>query len=450
MVDGRIFRVVQPIGIADYEFVRDSRALAPLIDQGLVLKGQEVDNVELGENLPDGGLVLEHRKIPFWSYPYEWPFAALKAAALAHLDIQIKLLDHDVALSDGSAYNVQFLGPQPIFIDILSFRRYRDNEHWVGHRQFCEQFLNPLLLSACFGTPYQDWYRGRPEGIPAQYLAPLVKWRHRLSWRILTHVIMQSRLQNAANDRMVEAAVKAKRRGIPRRSYGATLVQMRAWIAKLRSRNHDKTLWGCYAADNTYERDDANEKSAIVADFARSIRPKLLLDLGCNTGDYAETALNSGAEAVVGLDGDHGALAQAFERATAKSLNFLPLFQDLANPSPGQGWNQKERKSLVERCDEVDAVIALAFQHHLAIGRNIPLHETINWITRLAPQGLIEFVHKADPTIQKMLALRDDIFHDYNLENFITALQHHARITRRQQVSKSGREVFWFDRTGRP
>ena len=82
----------------------------------------------------------------------------------------------------------------------------------------------------------------------------------------------------------------------------------------------------------------------------------------------------------------------------------------------------------MERCDGVDAVIALAFQHHLAIGRNIPLPEIINWITQLAPQGLIEFVHKDDPTIQKMLALRDDIFHDYNLENFITALQ----------------QVFWF------
>ena len=83
LVDGRVFRVVQPIGIADYEFVRDSGALAPLIDQGLVLEGEEVDVAELGENVPDGGLVLEHRKIPFLSYPYEWPFAALKAATEA-------------------------------------------------------------------------------------------------------------------------------------------------------------------------------------------------------------------------------------------------------------------------------------------------------------------------------------------------------------------------------
>ena len=103
----------------------------------------------------------------------------------------------------------------------------------------------------------------------------------------------------------------------------------------------------------------------------------------------------------------------------------------------------------MERCEDVDAVIALAFEHHLAIGRNIPLTEIMRLITGLAPQGLIEFVHKDDPAIQKMLALRDDIFDDYNIDNFVAALERHARIIRRQRVSKSGREVFWFQGTDR-
>ena len=449
VIGGRVFRAVHPVAMADYEFVRDSGALTPLMDQGLVLGGSEVDGSELGEYAPHGGCVVEHRSIPFWSYPYEWPFGALKAAALAHLDIQIGLLDHGVALSDASAYNVQFLGPQPIFIDLLSFRRYRENEHWIGHRQFCEQFLNPLLLHARFAIPYQDWYRGRPEGIPTDSLAHMVRWRHYLSWRIFTHVIAPSRLQRSAGNRLLDAAVRTKARGIPRWSYAATLSQLRAWIAKLSLADQDRSVWGGYAGDNSYDPVEAEEKRAIVADFVASVRPKLLLDMGCNTGDYAAAALASGAEAVVGLDGDHGALEQAFDRARAEGLNFLPLYQDLANPSPGQGWNYSERKSLVERCEDVDAVIALAFEHHLAIGRNIPLTEIMRLITGLAPQGLIEFVHKDDPTIQKMLALRDDIFDDYNIDNFVAALERHARIIRRQRVSKSGREVFWFQGTDR-
>ena len=35
-----------------------------------------------------------------------------------------------------------------------------------------------------------------------------------------------------------------------------------------------------------------------------------------------------------------------------------------------------------------------------------------------APRGIIEFVPKEDETIKKMLQLREDIFIDYNENNF--------------------------------
>ena len=65
-----------------------------------------------------------------------------------------------------------------------------------------------------------------------------------------------------------------------------------------------------------------------------------------------------------------------------------------------------------------DCVIALAFEHHLAIAKNIPLNDVIQWITSLAPKGIIEFVPKNDPTIQSMIKLKGDIFPDYNYDNF--------------------------------
>ena len=176
------------------------------------------------------------------------------------------------------------------------------------------------------------------------------------------------------------------------------------------------------------------------------MRPDLVLDLGCNTGEYAALALKTGAAKVVGLDSDHGALEQAFARASQDGLDFLPLYQDCANPSPPQGWAAREHRSLVQRCDGVDAVIALAFVHHLAIGRNIPLPEIAGWITSLAPRGLVEFVAKDDPAVAGMLALREDIFGDYSLEAFLDSLQTGARIVTRRAVSRS-RELIWFERT---
>ena len=445
-LNNRVFRTVCSEGLDDYIFVRDSGVLTPLIEEGLIIRGEEIDATEIAGHFSDSNLVLEHPKVPFWSYPYEWTFGALKAAALLHLDIQIKLLEQNISLSDASAYNLQFDGARPIFVDTLSFRKYSENEHWAGHRQFCEQFLNPLLLQSCLGVPFNNWYRGELDGIPTENIGKLLRLRHYLSWRILSHVILQSKLHSWRSDRVLTAATKAKARGIPRSSYLAMLAQLRSWISKLTLGNHKNTLWGNYADENTYEENELGKKKEFVAEFAKSVRPGLMIDLGCNTGDYSKLALESGAKTVIGFDIDHGALDQAFERSTTENLNFTPLYQDFANPSPGQGWNHSERKRLAERFGDVDAVIALAFAHHLVIGRNIPLDQFVDWLVAVAPTGIIEFVQKDDPTVQKMLSLRSDIFPDYTIDIFADLLERHARIARRQKVSDTGRELFWFDR----
>ena len=155
--------------------------------------------------------------------------------------------------------------------------------------------------------------------------------------------------------------------------------------------------------------------------------------------------LQSGAGQVIGFDLDQSAVERALLRARAKSLNFLPLVLDAANPSPAQGWKEAERKGLHARA-RADALIALAFAHHLAIGRNIPLDDVVDELTALAPRGVIEFVQKSDPTVQRMLVLREDVFPDYSEYAFKTALQRRARIVRAETASANGRRLFWFER----
>src|SRR3546814_9840876 len=69
-----------------------------------------------------------------------------------------------------------------------------------------------------------------------------------------------------------------------------------------------------------------------------------------------------------------------------------------------------------------DAIVALAFDHHLAIGRNLPLDQVVDWLIGLAPSGVIEFVQKTDSTVQQMLALREDIFAGYTEPAFTAAV----------------------------
>ena len=43
--------------------------------------------------------VLEHEKVPFISYPYEWSFEMLRDAALLQLDLVLAGLDEGIGLT---------------------------------------------------------------------------------------------------------------------------------------------------------------------------------------------------------------------------------------------------------------------------------------------------------------------------------------------------------------
>jgi len=438
---GRIFRTVLPPGADDYEFVRGTGLHEHLQASGSLIGSAPV--AELDASWAEGAhVVLEHPRLPFVSYPFEWSFPALKAAALLTLDVSLDALDHGVALSDASAYNIQFDGPRPVFIDYLSFRQYQEGEFWGAHRQFCEQFLNTLLLTAKTGVPYHPWMRGSLEGIPALELAPLLSLRAKASWRMLTQVVLQARFQKGSR---AQSAVKVNRMKLPREAYRANMSSLRRWIERLEPASGRYSPWSGYAQDHSYASSEEQRKQQFVAEYAGSVRPDLMWDLGCNTGEYSVVALTAGAGRVVGFEGDHGALDTAYLRATRESLAFLPLYMDLANPSPDQGWAQHERHGLAGRAD-ADGLLALAVIHHLAIGRNIPLAWVVDWLVGLAPTGVIEFVPKADPMVQRLLDLRKDIFADYSWETFIHAVEERAEVVRADTITDAGRKLVWYRR----
>ena len=167
--------------------------------------------------------------------------------------------------------------------------------------------------------------------------------------------------------------------------------------------------------------------------------------MGCNDGEYSELSLKNGSENVIGFDFDINAIDKAYQRALSKNLNFLPLYFDASNPSGNIGWNEKERKSFKNRAN-FDAILALAFEHHLAIAKNIPLNQVIDWLVSLAPTGLIEFVPKNDLTVIKMLELKGDIFPDYTIQNFENKLSIKTEILSKTQVSDTGRTIYEYKR----
>ena len=100
--------------------VQDWRALAAT---SLAADPRLVATTEV-EPAPEGwAALLRHERIPFVSYPYEWPFSMLKDAALLQLELLRRALGEGLTLKDASPYNVQWRGARPVFVDVGSFER---------------------------------------------------------------------------------------------------------------------------------------------------------------------------------------------------------------------------------------------------------------------------------------------------------------------------------------
>ena len=447
--DGRVFRIGEKVfrsvtGSAARNFARaeDAGVMRKLVDRGQLVDFTDVTEQASKVGIEQADVLLSHPQIPFISYPYEWSFSLHKAAALGHLDLHLELLSEDFTLVDATAYNMQFDGTRPVHIDHLSIRPYEDGEIWAAHRQFCMQFLNPLLMWSMLDLQPNHWFRGSLEGIAPEDLAKLVPLRKRLNWTVLTHVIAQATLQN----RSVQSTTGSSRyreARLPRSSFEGMLRGLRGAIAKMEVPSH-KTVWGEYANNTSYAAPEAAAKHDLVKEAVAAIKPGLLYDIGCNTGDYSKSALEAGAGKVIGFDFDHGALEIAFKRAQLEQLDLLPLWLDAANPSPSQGWGEAERMGLSKRA-KPDALLALAFIHHIAVGRNVPLDMAVDWLVSLAPAGVIEFPHKEDPMVQLLLSQRPDIFPDYHNDTFANLLSQRAQIVKAVDVLPT-RTLYWFQR----
>jgi ribosomal protein L11 methylase PrmA len=444
-VDGRLVRLLRGEAAAGLRQAQDRGLLARWLERGHILPLEPLDPAQYSELGFAAELGIEHARLSFVSYPYEWSFGGLAAAALLHLRLQLEALEAGLVFRDASAYNIAFEGAQPRFIDLGSLRPYRPNEFWVGHEQFCRQFLNPLLLQRFVGVPFQPWYRGEPLGLASRSLQSLLPWRAKLRPRVFSHVLLPELLMRRNGQRAQRVASdKVRSGGFSLRAYRATLEQLHDWIASLRP-SPGSSSWSEYDLNCGYTEGDRAAKERFVARWIEVHRPPLLLDVGCNRGRFAELALHAGAGRVIGIESDAAAVDLAFERAAARATNFLPLAIDFVDASPDQGWRERERMSFRRR-GRFDAVMALAVIHHFALTRGVPLHEVVEDLVALAPCGLIEFVPADDAMVQHLIALRTGAAPEYGWQPFSAALTGVTEIEETAVLPDSKRVLVAFRR----
>ncbi len=432
--DGAIYRQVNQAYRLDYDRKVESGLARTLIDEGWLVPHREVD--ESPSDPTSAYKVLRAERIPFISYPYEWCFGQLKAAALLTLGLQRRSLAHGMSLKDASAFNVQFLGGRPIFIDALSFEAYREGEPWVAYRQFCQHFLAPLALMSRVDPRLNQLFRPSLDGVPLDLAARLLPFRSRLDPRLLIHVHLHARAQRAYGGE----AGRVAPRSFPRRALLGLIDSLENAIGSLRW-EPGGTEWADYYDATNYTKGSADQKARLVAEFLDLDRPSTVWDLGANTGRYSRLAADRGARTVA-FDVDPSCVERNNRRVVDHAEpNLLPLWMDLMNPSPSLGWDHRERLSLEGR-GPCDLAMALALVHHLAIGQNVPLGRIASFLRRICRTLIVEFVPKADSQVRRLLAGRADIFDGYTPEGFELAFAEHFAIERSERLVDGERTLY--------
>lgn len=424
----------------DYDHLMNSGLYRALTEKGLLIPHRELP--EHRGITPDAYKVIEPELVSFISYPYEWSFSQLKDAALATLEVQQAALRYGMTLKDGSAYNIQFHGGKPVFIDTLSLEIYREGSPWQAYRQFCQHFLAPLALMSYTDIRLNQLLKIYLDGIPLDLAAELLPFTTRLKFSTLMHIHLHAGSQARYESR--GSAGKSVR--ISKANLAALVVSLTGTVRKLRLKRQ-RTEWGRYYTFTNYSDRAFAHKKEIVGSFLQEIRPLTVWDLGANTGEFTRIAAGLGAQCIA-FDIDPLAVESHYLDLKHGGIeNILPLVMDLTNPSPSIGWNNGERMGVGAR-PRPDAILALALIHHLAISNNLPFRMIASFFSGLSDNLVIEFVPKSDSQVRKLLESRKDIFGAYDEASFAEEFSRFFTIVGKECVAGSERTLYRMKRTG--
>jgi hypothetical protein len=434
---GRILRALSEDGLADWLALSESKLFAQAVAEGKLVATSQLD-----ESIADAAAVLEHERIPFVSYPYEWTFAMLRDAALLQLELLRRALDEELILKDSSSYNVQWRGARPVFIDVGSFERLRPGEPWAGYRQFCLLNLNPLLLQAYKGVDFRPWLRGSLDGITPVELRRVLSFRDLFRRGVLTNVALHARLERKHDDSQRDVKAELRRAGFKKELIIANVRRLEKVVRGLEW-EPGSSAWSGYGATTSYDEADAARKEAFVRGVVHAREWGLVWDIGCNEGRHSRIAAEN-ARYVVALDGDAAVVDRLYRSLAAEGeTTILPLAADVTDPSPALGWHGLERQTLEAR-GRPELTLCLAVLHHVAIGGNVPVPEFLAWLAELRTALVIEFPTRDDPRVATLLRRKKPGAHpDYDREPFERALAERFTIERTEELA-SGTRVLYY------
>ena len=439
----KIYRAIFAHGVKDYKAARDAGVHKRLVEAGIFLPHEEVDLCDLA---PEGTeYCLNHPKLPMVSYPWEWPFSMLKDAALIHLDAMEILVPDGFWLRDASAFNVQYDGDRLRIIDTLSIGKRVSDSPWVGYSQFCSHFLAPLAMAAYCDIRTLSLWRNYINGYPLSLTAKLLPLNKRYRPGIFMHLVLHSRFQESADkSEDIGKAKLQKRPNVNDRALIGLISSLRRTVNGIKWRSSSQ-IWKGYHKIRTYQDDDVNRKSEYIDKIVERVQPKMVWDLGGNTGEFSIISASHGAF-VVSIDQDPACTEYLYDKLSQENgvRRILPLTMDLANPSPSLGWDNRERPGLSDR-GPADLILALALIHHLVLSSYVPLPMIAEWFSRITTHLIVEYIPPDDTMVTKLLMNRGDEHLPYSEGIFLSSFERYFDLIDKNGLP-NGRVLFHYKR----
>lgn len=336
------------------------------------------------------GLVIEHRKIPVITYPYEWTFSMLKDAAITVLKINLIARKYGYQTKDCHVFNVVFENLQPKFVDLGSFIKVHDkSKFWIAYPTFIIDYFF-VLNRWCSG----DYYTARrilssPHRMPYEvyliYKYPLFRF---LNMEILKKIAKiyfgLMRISSISSSSIKQkipyplgyfvAYLKDKNLLQSKKVNFSLLIKKVEKFSKKRYFSR----WSSY--HNEYYDDKGNLLSIPrfnrIIDIIKSYDIKSVVELAGNQGIFSRLLLErTNVENVICTDYDENAVDFMYHVLKKEKSKIIPAVLDFIMPicacfKGRPPWDRFKS----------DAVVVLAVTHHLLLTQNVLIDCVLNTI----------------------------------------------------------------------
>lgn len=449
--EGKYYRYIFNTYKAEFDHLMNSGLYDVLISHGYMISHEEIASNEndIGVSTNDYQNFYKKlfpKQIGFQSYPFEWSFSQWQKAILTYLSINKLALKYGMILKDATPYNFYFESGRAVLLDTSSFAFFKNGDPWIAYRQFCSEFLSPILLMHYNGHRWSRLTRTHISGLPLNFVSkqlPLNSW---FNFTCLFHIHLHSKYSNDQVDKREANKIGEKKKGFTKEKIEFLLNSIQNNINKLGKDKSKASHWQKYYEENIESSDYLEHKMSVIKTWLDNIRPKSVLDLGANTGKFSFIA-SEFSEQVISLESDETSVESIDQTAELnKYINIRTVINDLAEPTPDIGVMGKEISSIFNRAKS-EMVMGLALTHHLFINNRMNFDQIAEMFARLSQKYIIvEFISKNDNKVKILMKDKITDLNNYTEESFLDSFSTYFKNKESVELKGSPRKLLLLEK----